>query len=286
MKKTIVLTLLMLVAPAMGAVELQCVVDSSLLTISYDANSETELVRAFALDVNVVGASIASVVSVNPKYYIYPGTIIIDANGDVSDYGTPVAPANDPGALGGLPGPACTLELGSLYEEGDDGNAPDKSGFLISLSLSGMSPTGVVSVTTNETRGRIVMEDSTSRDANCVCGWEPNEPNECFPSNHPDYNEWVAVGKPPCWCYPRQCQGDADGLEEGKNNYWVAGGDLAILRNAWNKPLANLVGNEICADFAHDAEGKNDYRVSGSDLAILRDNWQISNGPDPNCGIP
>jgi hypothetical protein len=204
----------MLVAPVMAAVELDCAVDSSLLTISYDANTETELVRAFALDVNVVGASIASVVSVNSKYYIYPGTIIIDANGDVNNPGTPVAPANDPGALGGLPGPACTLEMGSLYEEGDDGNAPDKSGFLISLSLSGMSPAGgVVSVTTNETRGRIVMEDSTSRDANCVCGWQPEE---CFPPNHPDYNEWVAVGKPHCWCYPRQCQGDADGLLRAK----------------------------------------------------------------------
>ena len=105
----------------------------------------------------------------------------------------------------------------------------------------------------------------------------------CFPCTHPDYFEWLYVGKPDCWCYPRQCHGDADGLSEGKSNYWVAINDLTILRNAWAKPLGSLVGNEICADFDHTSEGKKLYRVAINDLTILKNNWAIPNGPDPNC---
>jgi len=106
----------------------------------------------------------------------------------------------------------------------------------------------------------------------------------CFPSEHPDYNEWVAVGEPNCWCYPRQCHGDADGQKQGLDNYWVSTHDLAVLRNAWNKPLENLAeANWICADFDHAAQGKGNYRVSTHDLAILRSNWQIPNKPDANC---
>jgi len=105
----------------------------------------------------------------------------------------------------------------------------------------------------------------------------------CFPCAHPDYFQWLDVGKPDCWCYPRQCHGDADGLPYGKNNYWVAIPDLTILKNAWNKPLGLLVGNEICADFDHLPYGKNNYRVAIPDLTILKANWNIPNGPDPNC---
>jgi len=122
-------------------------------------------------------------------------------------------------------------------------------------------------------------QNGVSEDMSFVLFTEP----ECFPCDHPDYNEWVLVGKPACWCYPRQCHGDADNACQGKNCYWVSGNDLAILRSAWNKPLGGLVGNEICADFAHNAQGKGNYRVSTHDLAILRANWQISNKPDPNC---
>jgi len=107
---------------------------------------------------------------------------------------------------------------------------------------------------------------------------------DCFPCTHPDYAEWVTVGKPECWCYPRQCHGDADGLPYGPEiNYWVSIPDLGILKSAWNKPLASLVANEICADFDHLPYGKEDYRVSIPDLTILKANWNIPNGPDPNC---
>jgi hypothetical protein len=122
-------------------------------------------------------------------------------------------------------------------------------------------------------------QTNESQDMSFMLFTEPG----CFPCAHPDYFEWLSVGKPDCWCYPRQCHGDADNLPYGKSNYWVSLPDLAILKNAWNKPLSMLTGTDICADFDYKPYGKSFYRVSLPDLAILKANWNIPNKPDPNC---
>lgn len=108
----------------------------------------------------------------------------------------------------------------------------------------------------------------------------------CFEGDAAARAEWEAVGSPDCWCAsvnPRQCKGDADGLAQGDNSYWVSTADLAILLSAWNKPLEALDGNMICADFDHAAQGDNAYRVSTMDLAILLSNWQKADGPAADC---
>lgn len=118
--------------------------------------------------------------------------------------------------------------------------------------------------------------------------------DECFPSGHADYDEWLGVGSPDCWCAPpegsgRQCLGDADGLAAGKKNYWVSGADLDVLVAAWSLPFEDIDGKDlngtplICADFDHQPAGKKAYRVSGADLDILVANWSIENGPDIAC---
>jgi hypothetical protein len=122
---------------------------------------------------------------------------------------------------------------------------------------------------------------------------------ECTLYGHPDYLEWLSVGKPDCWCYTRQCHGDADNLPYGKSNYWTSIPDLEVLKAAWNKNLATILGKKvidfnpsctsscnvplICADFDHKPYGKSNYRISIPDLAILKANWNVPNKPDPNC---
>jgi hypothetical protein len=99
-------------------------------------------------------------------------------------------------------------------------------------------------------------------------------------------DEWVAVGKPDCWCAsinPRQCYGDADGASEGKQKYWVFINDMNILLDALDKPLESLTGNQICADFDHLPQGKNKYRVSTDDVNILIANWKLADAPAPDC---
>jgi hypothetical protein len=116
---------------------------------------------------------------------------------------------------------------------------------------------------------------------------------DCFPTLHEDYEEWISVGKPDCWCYLRQCHGDADDRYQGKQHYWVSIYDLDVLVAAWNKPFEEIEGETItvggkeveliCADFDHLPQGKNEYRVSNNDLDILVANWSIPDGPEPDC---
>ena len=66
---------------------------------------------------------------------------------------------------------------------------------------------------------------------------------ECFPSNYSTYNDWVALGRPNCWCEPYQCDGDADGGTETFFNYRVYGKVLAMVVANWKKKDADLAGD-------------------------------------------
>jgi len=112
------------------------------------------------------------------------------------------------------------------------------------------------------------------------------DPNDCYTG--PDYVEWVNVGKPDCWCFPRQCHGDTDGSTEqlGKAIFSIGFNDLTKLINCWQDP--QFPPPEIdcrCADFSHSTEaiGKLTYRVGFEDLSIFVLNWQDSLGTPPDC---
>jgi hypothetical protein len=101
--------------------------------------------------------------------------------------------------------------------------------------------------------------------------------HECFPSDHPDYDEWVSVGKPDCWCCPKQCHGDATGSDEQFGHAsWVSVGfhDFQILLQGYNKSgYSNPVTHPwIAADFTHSDEefGRGNYvRVGFQDFQVL-----------------
>ncbi len=132
-----------------------------------------------------------------------------------------------------------------------------------------------------------------SEDMSFVLFTEPG----CFPCCHEDYYEWLSVGKPACWCYPRQCHGDADGKAEGgaaTGFYYVGNDDMQILVAAWkvkeppHGPGISTIPNGICADFAHDKEGSAEtgfYRVGQSDLNIMIANWMVKE-PPAGTGVP
>ncbi|UCG58190.1 MAG: hypothetical protein JSU70_01535 [Phycisphaerales bacterium] len=113
----------------------------------------------------------------------------------------------------------------------------------------------------------------------------------CLPSCHPDYSEWLAVGMPDCWCYPRQCHGDADGLRAGIEKagyYYVGPCDLETLLAAWlvkeppHGPGIASVPSGICADAAHNQSGSPKtgvYRVGPSDLNVFISNWLVREPP-------
>ena len=156
MKRIIVtLAVLLLAVPALATVTITVDPGAEPNTVVVGFTSdEGQLVRALALDVQVSDpcAYIADVNCVSTGYKIHPGSIDIDAGGNVTDEGT---------CAGVLDGNTMTSEQGSLYVGA--GNAP-APGDLFIITLGGCTLTEggdvVVSVSPNVLRGGVVMEDA------------------------------------------------------------------------------------------------------------------------------
>ncbi len=116
----------------------------------------------------------------------------------------------------------------------------------------------------NEVWGWEELYDQTeaSEDMSFMLFTEP----DCISRTAAEYNNWIYWNKPACWCYQRQCRGDADGLKLGP--FWVSGNDLTALRNCIGKLEPAMPPGCECCDFDHSKLGP--FWVSGNDLAILR----------------
>ncbi|MDH4240320.1 MAG: hypothetical protein OEW48_12225, partial [Phycisphaerae bacterium] len=267
-----------------------------------DATGETNLVRAFGLNITLDNdANIVSATGLSADYWVYPGTIQIAADGTISFMGSIAAEYGDlPSDT--LPGPpdgnGVTLEAASLYAPVGPGspNAPAKSGDLAEIIVDANS---TLCITANVSRAGatgVVMENPDEVvTVNVACLFvnvpKPELPTDCY-QNEADYDQFLEVGSPTCWCYLRQCHGDADGLKEGsaKAGYWFVGlNDLNILVSAWkvlepavaptpSGPGITSVTDGACADFDHLKEGSAKagyWRVGLGDLNLLVANWKI-----------
>lgn len=117
---------------------------------------------------------------------------------------------------------------------------------------------------------------------------------ECY-FGQADYAQWEMAGKPTCWCYPRQCYGDADGLKQGSKiggYYYVGSDDLDIMIPAWlvkDVPKGpGISAADACADFDHLRQGSKIggyYRVGSDDLDIMIGTWLVKE-PTKGPGIP
>jgi hypothetical protein len=258
--------------------------------ISYDATGETNLVRAFGLDVTLDNdANVVSATGMSVDYWVYPGTIQIAADGTITDMGTIAAEYGDlPGDT--LPGPSdgngVTLEAASLYAPVGPGspNAPAKTGILAEIIVDANT---TLCITANVSRAGatgVVMEDpdevvTVNVVPPCLFIDVPDAvPPECLKTTDPGYNTWTQLGKGPCWCYRHQCQGDADG--QAAFGRYVALSDLNILKAEFGKTILELqgMGSNGCADFDHLlAFGR---PVALSDLNILKANFGVGSLPD------
>jgi len=281
--------------------------------VSYDAN---EAIRAFGLDLYTTGGgNIIEIADYNKGdengYGIFPGRFReagidpADPNWETENY-NPTAAGGDPDRQPGLGYYGITVELGSLYTTG---NEPPLAGTLFTIDVNLVDSNGNeiddcnLCVTMNTTRGGVVNEDAEEvtvtlppggdgAPADCI---KVAAETGCFPSDHPDYAEWISVGSPSCWCYPRQCHGDADNIKQGgliTGYMYVSTNDLSILLEGWQvkEPPkgTGLSGDQICADFAHDKQGgliTGYMRVSTNDLTELLKYWQVKE-PPKGTGVP
>ncbi len=117
----------------------------------------------------------------------------------------------------------------------------------------------------------------------------------CLPECHPDYAEWLSVGAPESWCFPRQCRGDTDGLFEGTmlgGRYYVGQLDLALIISAWSvkePPYGpGLSIEQFAADFDHRKSGSpyTGYtRIGTNDYCIFLEYFHVKE-PPVGPGVP
>lgn len=264
MKKVIVaLVLLGTAAPVLGDVVISVSGGPGLneATISYDAGTEPNRVRAFALDIVVCDdpcVMIAEVNCVNSDYYVYMGSIGIDSSGTVTDWGSCRCSGSYPGTLDDYN--AITIEMGSLYV--GEANAPASSGDLVILTLGGceyIDDNVDIAVAENVIRGGVVMEDPDRVVTVVSPGGTVPVSLMCV--------DWGCQG-------PTECAGHGSG--DGTCDGIVNLADLFALKAAFGM-CSPWIGAECCSDY------NNDECVNLGDLFILKAGFGTS-GYSPSTG--
>jgi hypothetical protein len=258
MKKVIITLAVLIFAQTVQAVDISCTVDGyfccgppdqndvRMVTISYSgAMAGPSPVRAFALDITLSGDRTFSEVTCLGHqfgYHIYPGSIRIDASGNVSDWGSCRCSGDYPGTLDDAN--AMTIEMASAYEPGVDPD-PCDSGDLVSFRVEGPYAPHV-SIDANPIRGGIVNEDASITTPSIT---------ECD----------ICLCQPTCWDELLACGGQP--LGDATCDGLINALDLFRLKQSWLKRYGDA-GYNCCANFNHDAMG-----VNAIDLFILKQNW-------------
>jgi hypothetical protein len=185
-----ILVALIVAAPLMAGVTIDCNYPqdaSGIVEVYYTASDSLDLVRAFALDIELTAGEIVAITETDPNYWVYPGSIVI-IDGDVNQPGTPVATGT--GALTG-PGQA-TLEMGSLYATDEPNYVPGTTGLLCKIQVS---ENCTLEITGNATRGNVVFESGASTDVyaaatvgdivpvGCQCRGDTNDSGSISPAD-------------------------------------------------------------------------------------------------------
>ena len=257
MKKLICALVVLVAALPAGAsvdisacvVEGPCADDEVVIRVVYDATSEANSVRAFALDITIEGdANIVDVNCLNGDYNIYPGTIQVDSRGNVTDRGSCLCSGVLPETQPGLGSKGVTIEMGSAYEPGVD-SPPADSNTLVEFTMqcSTLDRVNVV-LAQNTIRGGVVMENPHQAVTVNLSGLSFDFMGPC------SLCYW------PCWDYSSQCHGDSDGDGDVDTADWPA------FRDSFAKSYPDHY-YEPCADYDRDGD------VDTADWPEFRDNF-------------
>lgn len=266
MKKLLVLVVLALVAPAMAAS----------VVVSSPADGEILLTA----DAGIVGIGLT----------VDDGSIdsfAVDSFFDIfiDDYLTGNAnPAADQLAAGPetMPSSSFSISVGGLDDDGI-GSGSEEAPLVTTITLTPTAGTTSVTVDEDTLRGGIVGYDGAMTITGLPLTVNFGAVVDCVKIDAPFYDEWVGAGKnwekPDCWCYERQCRGDADGKKEGL--LWVSNNDLTTFAAAFGLGDLKLNQTLICADLDHKKVGLN--RVQNDDLTIFAQYFGLGQLKVPVC---
>ena len=306
MKKLIFVLAIFIAAPTFAALDVS-LVDNGDDTISVvytgaDANAASTMPRAFALQITIDSPALLTGPPTDffegecntpldeRGYGIYPARITIDTEGDVTDWGNPLADQSDPGHGDNLPGRDIVLEFASLYL---DPNVPPAGGVLCTLGVNCNGATGTVNihmVDEDTYRGGLVYEDGSQGDV------DDTLPYSCgvlcrdmfTPTEQALYDRYDAQGNEPlAWCWQYQCHGDADNATESVlfvGDLRIYNNDMTILATNWSGTPEG--GANPCADFDHAEESVlfvGNLSVYNNDLTTLATNWKAMDAGLSDC---
>jgi hypothetical protein len=114
-KFTLVACLFLTITASAGTLEIIAEdAGGGILRVGYAIRQGAELPVGFGIDISLSNsAQFQSLLSVNPSFPLYPGTLVIDdQTGNITDDGTAIVPFDHASALGGLGTSGLTMELG------------------------------------------------------------------------------------------------------------------------------------------------------------------------------
>jgi hypothetical protein len=194
------------------------------VTISYVVEGEPNAIRGFGLDIDTNDANVVAVECVDDDYYVYMGSVQIDASGAVTNQGSCIITGD--GLQSGAGEPNVTIEMISNYVGA--GNEPCSAGDLAIITLDGeVNEIIPISVSENGLLGGVVLEDPNIDPTVVTVGCSVVD---C------GLNCWMASE-----C-PGQPMGDGD-CSGGTNL-----GDLLKLKQHFGKS-APWAGEDCCSDY-------------------------------------
>lgn len=275
------------------------------LSIAIDGGA---VVRGAAVKVTISGAELAAIADVTDvmagfnayiDYYYSNSDFLGSLPDETALPGTGAHPLADPdaaGVLATLPATTFVISLGALDNSGNQGGIT-AGGLLAKVKLSNFAGSSAqVCIEADALRGGIVG-DNLGTVTVSGCADIASIPQECVKSTAPFYADWVAFGKPDCWCYQRNCRGDINGTREGNavtGYIWVYTQDLPTFLAAYGVkeppkgPGVATITNGICADLNRSREGNavtGYIRVYTQDLPIFLANYGVKE-PPKGPGVP
>jgi hypothetical protein len=274
MKQWMTIIVLVLAVPAMAAVNFTAIdAGNGKLQIAY-TTTDGDLPRGVALRISCSNGAVVDTtapVVVDPAFNTFIDYAFSNPQNFQVGNGHPLAKATEAGALI-ADASDFSISMGVLDQTGIQGAGPASTTNLIVIQLKkGSSDETTITIAGDTLRGPAsgvvgsVLTSNLPITVKFGCG-------SCLRCSAPEYPDWVAWGKPVCWCYARQCRGDVNGKKEQIGTSQIGATDLALFKNAYGKNNAalTLVVGGICSDLNHQKEPIGNLRVGATDLGQFK----------------